>query len=79
MELAEKMDTGQNQTKKRRQSSENVSFFLIKDKREHLTRSEFPHNSTIYPFIMKLKEKCLFAMKKLEDAYESLASSKIVS
>lgn len=27
MELAEKMDAGQNQTKKRRQSSENVSFF----------------------------------------------------
>uniref|UniRef100_A0AAQ5WXE8 Threonine aspartase 1 n=1 Tax=Amphiprion ocellaris TaxID=80972 RepID=A0AAQ5WXE8_AMPOC len=29
MELAEKMDTGQNQTKKRRQSSENVSVFSV--------------------------------------------------
>lgn len=28
MELAEKMDTGHNQTKKRRQSSENVSSVL---------------------------------------------------
>lgn len=28
MELAEKMDTGHNQTKKRRQSSENVSDML---------------------------------------------------
>ena len=39
MELAEKMDTGHNQTKKRRQSSENVSSIISVNVRSFILKA----------------------------------------